>query len=355
MSEVNLDDLGAVKVLDPDDMLRRIDDLSGQIETAWELVSDLSLPSDYADVENVVIVGMGGSAIGGSLVQAYALASCPVPVTVWRKYGIPGFVGPRSLVIAVSVSGNTEETLSAFQSAREAGARLFAISTGGELSHLAAKWTIPSFQFQYDALPRATIGYLLIPLLRIFEVLRFIKPQEAFVKGAIEVARQAREDWSANSPESGNEAKQLARRLVGRSAVVYGADHLAPVARRWKTQLNENSKIWAAFEEFPELNHNAVVGYEYPTQMRDRVLVLLLAGPLVPQRILTRISVTERLMEQYGIQWQTITTRGADRLSEMVSAVALGDYVSYYVALLNNTDPTTIEPINILKAALAAQ
>jgi glucose/mannose-6-phosphate isomerase len=352
MTKVDLDDVASYPRHDPGNMWSRVNDLAVQIEDAWAIVQDVALPESYRTVRNVLIAGMGGSAIGGSLVEGYA-ADVAVPVTVWRNYGLPGYVGPETLVIAVSYSGNTEETLSAVQAARQRGARLLAVTTGGTLGRLADQWGFPAVRFTYEAQPRAALGYLFTPLLGIFARLGFIPDQESDVRAAIDAAIGGCRQWKGKVPAADNPAKQLAFTCLGRAVSIYGAGYLAPVARRWKTQLNENAKTWASWEEFPELNHNAIVGYEYPPRLRDDVQVIVLRGRFLPERILTRMTVTDSLLDEYGISHTSVDGQGTVKLAEMVSLIALGDYVSYYLALLNEVDPTTIAPINRLKSELA--
>ncbi|HLJ66352.1 MAG TPA: bifunctional phosphoglucose/phosphomannose isomerase [Chloroflexota bacterium] len=352
-SEVRLDNPESYRLLDPGDMFRRVNDLPEQIETAWELASRVELPPAYRSVDRVIICGMGGSAIGGSLVETYGAHDIPVPVAVWRNYGLPAWVNESALVIAVSYSGNTEETISAMQEARRRGAPLATITTGGTAARLAGEWGIPSIQFSYPAQPRATLGYLFTPLLCLFERLGFLPSQEEHVREAIDVARQCRSTWDGSSPAAGNFAKQLAEALRGRCVVVYGADFLGAVARRWKTQLNENAKSWAFYEELPELDHNAIVGYEYPQRMPEMIAVVVLNSSLLPERIRVRTEVTAQVLDRYSVPRHQVDARGAGRLAQMVSLIALGDYVSYYLALLNGVDPTAIEPIDFLKQALS--
>jgi glucose/mannose-6-phosphate isomerase len=353
MADVDLDNPESYALLDPAGMLGHIDGFAASIEAGWNAVAGVAIPEDYRDAANVVITGMGGSAIGGDLLAGYAVPDCPVPVAVWRGYGLPSYVGPRSLVITVSYSGNTEETVSALQAARAVGARLIAVSTGGQIADRARDWQVPLITFPSSGQPRAALGYLLAPLLRVLDQLGFIPPQAQVVREAIDAVSHAGQDWGATTPESSNPAKQLARDLAGRVAVVYGAVFLSAVARRWKTQLNENSKNWAFFEEFPELDHNAVVGYEFPGSSADQLRVVILNSPLVPARISTRIAVTQRLLDDFAVPWKQVDARGSDRLAHMMTLISLGDYVSYYLALLNGADPTTIGPIDTLKEALA--
>ena len=353
MSEASLDDPAGYAALDPEDMYARVNDLAQQIQAAWRLANALQLPAQYQRATNIVIAGMGGSAIGGSLVEAYASGTSPIPISVWRNYGLPASVSGNTLVIAVSYSGNTEETLSAFHAAYDRGAMLLAITTGGEIGQLAKEWSVPTLRFEYDAQPRATLGYLFTPLLIVMQKLGFLPDLEQSLQTAVQTAEQSRQSWAADVPTDRNLAKQVAQDLHGKTVVVYGADYVAPVARRWKTQLNENSKTWAFYEEFPELDHNAIVGFEYPRTAAGATEVVVLQGSLLPPRIVRRIDVTERLLDEYGVPHRRVDADGKDALSQMISLISLGDYVSYYLALLNGANPTEIRPINRLKDALA--
>src|SRR5579875_1186638 len=164
--------------LDPDDMYRRVTDLPKQIEDAWTSSASLSIPEDYRSARTVLVAGMGGSAIGGSLLQSYGFDQLPVPVQVWRNYGLPAWVNEHTLLIAVSYSGDTEETVSALAEGQRRGAKIIAITTGGAVAAAAGARGIPTFRFSYSAPPRATIGYLFTPLIRIFAMLGFLSDQE---------------------------------------------------------------------------------------------------------------------------------------------------------------------------------
>ena len=154
-------------------------------------------------------------------------------------------------------------------------------------------------------------------------------------------------------PLSGNPAKQLAQRLYGCLPVIYGAGILAEVAHRWKTQINENSKAWAFYEVFPELNHNATVGYQFPPEIARRIRVVLLRAPSLNQRIKLRYEVTCELLDRAGIAHEFVDSEGNSPLSQMMSLVLFGDYVSYYLAILYRIDPSPVEVINYLKERLA--
>jgi glucose/mannose-6-phosphate isomerase len=354
MPEFELDHPATYTSLDPDDMYRRVEQLPQQMEDAWERAGAVELPDSFRGVRSVVVAGMGGSAIGGSLVESYGAEDIPVPFAVWRYYGLPAYADENTLVVAVSYSGNTEETLSGLLAARERGCKLMAISTDGRVAALAESWRIPLMTFQYEAQPRATLGYLFTPLVRICERLGFLPPQEDAYAEALQIAREANDLWGGSVSSAENLAKQMAISSVGRGVVAYGAGYLSAVARRWKTQVNENAKTWAFWEEFPELNHNAIVGYEYPKDFVNSIQVFMLSGSHLHDRVRIRMDVTRQLLDQFQVTYRLVEARGEGKLAQMFSLIALGDYFSYYLALLNGADPTTIRPIDFLKAELAA-
>ena len=152
---------------------------------------------------------------------------------------------------------------------------------------------------------------------------------------------------------SGNPAKQLANRLYGHLSVIYGADIVSAVAHRWKTQLNENSKAWAFYEVFPELNHNAVVGYQFPTELANKIVVVLLRSTSLQRRIQLRYQITCQLLDRAKVGYQIVDGDGTSPLSQMMSLVLFGDYTSYYLAILNKIDPTPVKAIAYLKEQLA--
>ncbi|MFQ6058425.1 MAG: bifunctional phosphoglucose/phosphomannose isomerase [Anaerolineae bacterium] len=350
---INLDDLDIFKKLDPHEMLARIAELPRQCRDAWANVQALDLPGNYARVDGIVIAGMGGSAIGGDLVRCLAEPECPVPILVSRDYTLPAFVGHETLFIASSYSGNTEETLSAFAQAHERGAKLLAITTGGRLARQAREWGVPLLTFSYQAQPRAALGYSFTLLLGILQKLDLISDKSADLEEAMAVMEALQGEIRETVPTAQNPAKQLAHKLYGHLPVVYGAGHLSEVARRWKTQFNENSKAWGVFDVLPELNHNTVVGYEFPADLADKVVVVMLVSSLDHPRTQVRFRVTGEILARRGVAYETVEARGRSPLAHLLSTIHFGDYVSYYLALLYGVDPTPVEIIAYLKERLA--
>ena len=351
---MNIDDPTRFRELDPSGMLACVGELPQQCRAAWALAQVLELPPSYGSFRHVVVLGMGGSAIGGALLQGLVAGECAVPVTVVRNYTLPAFVsGPDILAIACSHSGNTEEMLSALGDALAKGARPVAITTGGKLAALAQQKGLPLLRYDYPSQPRAALGYSFTLLLGLFCRLGLVRDHSADLKEAVQVMEAWQEEIAPQVPAARNAAKSLAGRLRGRLPIVYGAGFLAAVANRWKTQINENGKHWAFFEVLPELHHNSVVGLGIPQTVRDEAIALLLRSDLDLARIQVRWDVTQELLRREGVACETLQARGASRLAQMLSLIHFGDYVSYYLAMFNEVDPTPVETIAFLKRRLA--
>jgi glucose/mannose-6-phosphate isomerase len=352
-SEVDLDRPETYAAVDLAAMLAHLQGLPSQLEAAWELVTAFDAPRALRGADTIVVAGMGGSAIGADLVRGLCADQLAVPLVVWRDYGLPAFVGPRTLVIASSNSGSTEETLTAVEQALAVGARVIGVTTGGPLAARLAAAGQPVVRFAYDGQPRAAIGYSLLVVLGLLARLDYLPDQTAAVRAGIATVREAAARFGPAVPRASNAAKSLAAALQDRVAVIYGAGFLAPVARRWKGQCNENAKHWSFFEELPELDHNAVVGYQFPAAAAETLRVVILCSALLPPRIRLSCAATEELLDREGIPHTTVHTWGEGALAHLLSAVVHGDWTSYYLALLHGADPTRIAAIDYLKARLA--
>ncbi|NWF78072.1 MAG: bifunctional phosphoglucose/phosphomannose isomerase [Chloroflexi bacterium] len=351
---VDLDNASVYRQFDKSGMLLgHLHAFPEQCQKAWEKVLKFELPHEYTKISNVVIVGMGGSAIGGDIVRRLALVESKVPVWVHRDYGLPAFVDERTLVIASSYSGNTEETLSAFTKSLETPCKKLVITSGGKLKELADSKGIPVFVVDYQAPPRAAFPHNFIPLVGIFRKLRLLGGMRPDLREAVDILKKLSTELMETTPLASNPAKQLAAKLCRRVAVIYGAEMLSEVAQRWKTQFNENSKTWAFFESFPELNHNAIVGYEFPTEAKQRMFVFMLRSPSLQPRSLLRYEATAKLLARAGIAYEIVEARGKSVLAQMLSLILLGDYVSFYLAMLNEIDPTSTHAITFVKHYLA--
>ena len=350
---VDLDNVSAYRQFDKSGMLEHLHAFPEQCQKAWEKVQKFELPHLHTSLSSVVILGMGGSAIGGDFVRRLALSEAKVPVWVHRDYGLPAFVDDNTLVIASSYSGNTEETLSAFTESLGTAAKKLAITSDGKLKDLAEKEGIPVFIIDYLAPPRAALPHSFVPLVGVFQKLGLLADKSADLQEAVDVLKTLSKDVVETTPLASNPAKQLAAKLQGRVAVIYGGEMLSEVARRWKGEFNENSKAWAFFENFPELNHNAVVGYEFPIEAKERILVFMLRSSSLHPRNLLRYEITARLLAEAGIINEFVEARGQSALAQVLSLVLLGDYASFYLSMLNEVDPTSTNAIDFIKQSLA--
>jgi glucose/mannose-6-phosphate isomerase len=348
--------------IDKADMLGHALNLPQTCADAWEL-GELTYPRldlsrltgrDNGGIEHVLIVGMGGSAIGGDLLAALVADECPCPVSVNRSYSLPAFVnGPAVLVVGCSHSGNTEETLGAFRQARDRGAALLAVTTGGELARLADDWSVPLMRYRYDSQPRAALGFSFMLLLKLLCYLGLVGDKSGDLAEAVDVMHTWQGEIGPQVPVAANPAKRLAGLLVERMPVVYGAGLMEPVARRWKTQFNENAKRWAFYDGMPELNHNAVVGFAMSERIREWAHVTMLRSRYDSTRIQTRWRITCQMLLHEGVGSDDAKARGQSRLAQMLSLIHFGDLASVYLALASGVDPTPVTPIAYLKEQLA--
>jgi glucose/mannose-6-phosphate isomerase len=350
---INLDSPAVFKQYDSQDMLACLHEMPELCQRAWRMAMNFNLPEDYRKINKVVISGMGGSAIGGELVSSLVATEARIPIFISRDYSLPAFVDSETLFIASSYSGMTEETLSAFEQSLNTKAKKLAITTGGKLKAMAEERKVPVFSLDYKAQPRAALAFGFLPILGFVQKLGFLSDKSADVAETVRVLEELAKRINENAALSRNPAKQLAEKLYGRLIAIYGAGLVSAVANRWKTQLNENSKNWAFHEVFPELNHNAIVGYQFPAELASKAAVVLLRSSHLSKRIQLRYEVTCELLGKAKVDYQIVDGEGRSPLSQMMSLVLFGDYASYYLAILNKIDPTPVKNIAYLKEQLA--
>jgi glucose/mannose-6-phosphate isomerase len=274
---------------------------------------------------------------------------------VWRDYGLPAWAqGPETLVLASSYSGNTEETLSAFDAALERKTSLMVMTTGGKIAEKAQAANVPLWKFVYKAQPRTAIGYTFtLPLAAVSKLGLISDPIKDVTDAAAAMRAQAK-SIQAGAATSANAAKKLAERCHGKLVVVFGADSMAPVARRWKGQVSEIAKAWAQFEELPELDHNSIAGTKFPKEIIDRTVVVFLQSSFDHPRNALRVKITRDIMNQQGFHTELVQGAGASSLAQMYTALHFGDYMAYYLSMLYEIDPSPVEVIEGLKKRLIA-
>ena len=351
---MNLDDPKIYDKLDTTNLHERISNLPQQCRQAWQSAAALPLPKDFKKIDKIIIIGMGGSAIGGDLLRTLVGLQSKVDVIVQRDYDLPKSVDKNTLVIASSYSGNTEETLSAFEQALETPCKKFVITTGGKISEIAAQNGVPLFSFGFSSEPRAALGYSFFSLLAFLHNLDIIPDDLLKVDETLETLEKTSAKLSKDIPIKKNAAKQLAAKLYDHLVIVYGSGILTSVAYRWKTQINENSKAWAFAETLPELNHNAVVGYKFPSWLTNKAFVIMLRTTDLHPRTLKRYDITSDILSKAHISHEIVDASGKTPLCRIMSSILLGDYVSYYLAMLYDINPSPVEIIDYLKKELSS-
>ncbi|MGQ0608065.1 MAG: bifunctional phosphoglucose/phosphomannose isomerase [Chloroflexota bacterium] len=349
---VTLDDPATLKRIDPDDMLGRVAEMPRQLSQARRVAAPITLDERHTDVDNIVVLAMGGSAIGAELVAAAAGDRLRVPLNVHRDYGLPAGIGERTLVVAASHSGETAETLSGFAAARERNLPLAVITTGGRLAAGATQAGLPLLQYRLAGQPRAAIGFGVGLVHEMLARAGLIVDPDPLgpVVGSLE---ELLERTAPSVETDANPAKQLAWSIFGRIPVIYGHGPMAAVAHRWKTQLNENAKAWASFEPMPEANHNAIEGSRNPRELGDALYVIQVRDRAEPETIAERYRVVEELLGERATNRSEVWAEGPSALARVLTGVAYGDLVSVYLAILYQTDPTPVTLLAMLKERLA--
>jgi len=340
--------------VDTSGMLAKKSELGRELIRAWGMTEEIEVPAAAERARNVVIAGMGGSATAGDYFAALCTVSAEVPVTVVRGYALPNYVSEQTLVVLSSYSGDTEESLSAYDDAWQRGASIIATTKGGKLGGKAREAGVPVHEITYEAAPRAALAHSLAPLLRIGSRLGLVDIEDADIREAGELHEDlVLREIGIDVQQANNPAKQLAEALHGKVPFVIGAEHLSTVASRFKNQIAENGKALGAADVLPEADHNLIVGLGTGREAAQCLSLVTLESDLYDPRVQKRFDVTTKLFEDEGVPVHRIKVGGDTLLTQMLQGTAWGDFISCYVALLNGIDPTPVPQIVRLKEALA--
>jgi len=359
MSTYIFDNLQKIEKIDQSGMFNLLYNLPEQCQesikigqTAIEKLSASTVPNKT--VRNIVYSGMGGSAIAGDLLRNYLNDELPVSLMVNRNYTIPKFVDSATLFIASSYSGNTEETLAAYDAAKKKQAQIICITSGGMLAEQAERDGYPTILIPPGLPPRTAIGYSFFPGPFYLHRLGLISDKTNDAQEVVTLLLRLRDQYATKVALEQNLAKQIASRLYRKLAVIYGAaDRLDSIVTRWRTQINENSKSLANTQVIPELNHNEIVGWEVMKELLSKMHVIFICDKEVHPQIQKRIQITHELILDLADGVTEIWTTGCCWLARLWSVLFLGDFVSYYLSILNEVDPTPVKKISYLKEKLA--
>jgi glucose/mannose-6-phosphate isomerase len=342
-----LDDMDQMQQVDRENMLSFYVDAVKHYEESWKNAQKISL--DYPAPKNILIAGMGGSAIGGELLKDYTRTTAKVPVEVSREYTLPAYADKNSLVILTSYSGDTEETLSCFLDALKRKCMVFCVSSGGALIKYAQKLNVPHLKVRGEMPPRAALPHMLLPLLKCMEQLSMTPPIADEFSESAKLLKIISHENGPVKPLRENFAKTLATNLNGFAPAIYGFGLYRGVALRFKQQFNENAKVPAKWESFSELNHNETMGWENAADLAKCYGVIFLRDKAESVKIRSRIETTKALMQPSVSKMFEVWAQGKGNLAKMLSTILVGDFSSVYLAYLRGVDPTPVHTVSVMK------
>lgn len=359
MNETILDKSEEVKEIDRSNLLNLCVKAHEDCQDAIQRAEKIKIPNEvkisqkitikYRKPQNIIITGMGGSAIGGEILQDWLRDKLPIPIQICRNYTLPAYANRNTLVFAISYSGETAETLNAFIDAIRRKCMTVTISSGGHLLSFSKNLQIPHVTIPSGRPPRAAIPYIFFPLPILLEKMDILSNTEKDIEETIRVLKKVSRENSPHIPTKKNMSKTLALELKETIPVIYGFGQSRAVAHRMKTQFNENSKLFSTYNVFPELNHNEVVGWEVSEDFAKKISVILIRDRDEPPEIKHRIEMTKMLALHKAQKVLEIYARGKGRLAKMFSVLLVGDLVSVYLAILRRVDPAPVKTIDLIK------
>ena len=354
---VNLDSQEEIETFDKGKILASIRLLPDQMEQAWEEIKVLDVPKACYLAKNVVICGMGGSALGGRIVDSLLTDRVRIPIEVFNQYDVPYYVGKDSFVIVSSYSGNTEETVSAAKEAIGRGAKVFGTATGGKLAKLLEKENQPRYIFEPKAnpsgQPRMGLGYSIAGTLAVLSKCGFVHISDDDFYELVVTIRGFVKEFDVAVPSDKNLAKTFSKRLLRKAVILIASGHLVGAAHAFKNQLNENSKAFSALFALPEANHHLLEGLKFPAKSREIFYFLMFASKIYHKRIQKRYKLTSDIIEKNGHEHSIYTPRTETKLSQIFEVLTFGSFVSFYLAVLYGVDPTKIPWVDYFKEKLS--
>ena len=341
-----LDQADYIARFDKEDMLRVVSQQHLQLEQVYEVTG----LEKFEAISNIVLTGMGGSALAGEFVKCWLADRLPVPFEIVRSYNLPSYIGEDTLVIVSSYSGNTEETLSALAEAEAKGAQIVILTAGGKLGEIAAKQNHPHYKVPSGLQPRLAVCYGVKALTVLFQELGLVNGLDIELSAAVVFMTKSIQHWGLDSATDQNPAKQLANELLGHEIVMYGGPTTGVASLKWKINFNETSKNLAFYYNYPEFNHNEFMGWTHPQNTNIKVVELL--SDLDHLQINKRFEISNRLLSGSMPAPTQLQADGENKLQQMLWIQILGDFTSVYLGVLNGIDPTPVALIEKLKSEL---
>lgn len=319
-------------MIDKSNMYKVLEDFPRQIQEGYKLGEGIDIP---VPVENIVLAGMGGSALPGEILKTYL--DIDIPIHIVRNYNLPRYMSKKTLLFVISYSGNTEETINCYRQGLRIGCPMVVIASGGKLEQLAEKQDVEFIKIPKGIQPRCSYGYDFFAVLRVLENSGIVEKQENYIKKTFEMlSRDIYQDY----------AKKVVEKLENKIPIIYSSEKNWAIAYKWKINFNENAKIHAFYNIFPELNHNEMVGYTH--MFADYAAIIINDDDDYP-RIKKRMQITKKIIKENDCNVIEVSVKGSSRMAKIFSAIYIGDWVSYFLALKYETDPTPVEIVERFK------
>lgn len=353
----NLDSREEIRKLDSGNILGSISALPDQMQQAWREIQELSVPEACHNSRNVVVAGMGGSALGGRIVDSLITDRARTPIEIFTEFRLPNYVNKDTFVILSSYSGNTEETLTAGREALTRGASIFCITTGGKLKKFMEENNLDGFVLDPihnpSNQPRMGLGYSIIAVLAALAKCEFINLLDTEVHEAIETARMFTEEFGVNVGSSGNLAKIYAKKLKNKIPVLIASEHLVGITHAFKNQLNENAKTFALLFDIPELNHHLMEGLRNPAEAKKFLHFVFFESDLYLKQVNLRYPLTREVVEKQEISTDVYKFHSNKKLNQIFEELTFGSYVNFYLSMLYGIDPSPIPWVDYFKKKLS--
>jgi len=351
----NFDKVEEIKKLDSNNMIGSLQALGDQLKAAWSESRLVQIPPEYKDVQNIVVAGMGGSALGAHFVRSVFDVSLPIQIV--NDYQLPSFVDEKSLLIASSYSGATEETLSSLKDALVKKAKIVGIASGGELVDILEKESRPFYQFdpKYNPCgqPRMGVGYSIGGTLGLLVGLGFINFNDQQMEKALVGLRELQKSFDLPSRTQENRAKKAAQALSGKIPIVIASEFLSGNAHIFANQINESAKTFAIYLLLPEINHHLLEGIRLPENLGQRIRFFFLETGLYSEKIKARVRITKEVLSKWGIESISYNIQSNGKFQAAFEALVFSSWTSFYLAVANEIDPTPIPNVDFFKQQLA--
>ena len=338
-------------------ILQSIKLFPSQVNQAWGDIDALSLPENFSDIQNVIVAGMGGSALGARAVDSLIVDRVRVPLEVFTEYKLPNYANEKTLVVISSYSGSTEETISCIYDAINRNCKIFGITTGGKLSEILTGENLPRYIFEPknnpSKQPRMAVGYPLGALLALFSKINLITLSREDLDGAISKMQEVISDCDENSSLPDNLAKSYAKKIYGKIPVLVASEHLVGTAHSIKNMLNESAKTFSILFDLPELNHHLMEGLRYPLENKKILYFIFFNSNLYSENVKKRYPLTSEVVGKNGIEYSLYSPFADTKISQVFSTYVFGEFLVYYLSRQYSVDPLEIPWVDYFKAQLA--